>query len=143
MGIKEIRHAIMQELQNQLNGIKTWWTGYPFYIETRHTPFVAVFSESETDEWRGQRSYKATYQLSIIVGINATGEIESRNRGIENEDWLNDIGTQIVAILFSKLYRIGNATLLGNINLDYRNGGGNIRTLTISFSYTENVIFNI
>jgi len=141
VSIKAVRQTILQTLQDNLTGIKTWWTGYPFYIETRHTPFVAVFSESETDDWRGQRSYQANYQLTIMVGIDARGEAESRNRGIQDEDWLNDIAEQIVSLLYTKLHHIGSANLQGEINIDYRNGGGNIRTVNITVNYTEMIIF--
>jgi len=141
MGIKAVRKAILQTLIENLNDIKTWWTGYPFYIETRHAPFVAVFSETETTTWRGQRSYQATYQITIIVGIDAREEMESRNRGILNEDWLNDIAEQIIILLYEKLHHIDNATLQGDISVDYRNGGGNIRTVNITVGYTETIIF--
>jgi hypothetical protein len=141
--LKDIRLAIMDTLKRELDGVKTYFTGYPFYISVQYAPFVAVYTESATVSWKGQLAYDKTYTLSIVIGINAQQEIEQRNRGIEDEAWLNDKVDEIIDILFSKLYRIGQATLQSNISVDYRDGGGNIRYATITVAYNEVQRFTI
>jgi len=143
MAMKEVRQAILSTLQANLSGVKTFWTGYPVWIETRHTPFVAVYSLNETADWVGQRAYAYRLTLSIVIGINAQPEVESRNRGVADEDWLNDTAEQVVSILFNQLHEIPdhNARLVNIGGINYRQGGGNIRTAEITVAYEVRPVF--
>jgi len=140
--LKDIRLTILDTLKANLPQVKTFFTGYPAYIQTQYTPFIGVFTENATIEWAMNRAYNSTYTLSIIIGVNAQQEAEKRNRGMADEDFLNDIVESIISILFTQLHKIGDATLKGPINVDYREGGGNIRYATISVVYNEIVVFN-
>ena len=134
--MKELRKTLLSFLQTQFGStFKTYLTGFPFYISAELLPALAVYSAGEEIVWSARFSQSKTYKLAIEVLIDASQEIEQRNRGIANEDFLNDRVEEICEFLRTHP-TLGLNYTLGPIVIDYQMPEGTIRLahLLVSFS---------
>lgn len=120
--MKQTRQLVKNLLYGNLPNINTWLSGYPFTLKAEWCPLIAVYGIQESVEWKGNALiYRSTLEIEIRIGVDASNEINSNDRGKENEDFLNDTASIIKNILF-KNPQIDNQTILKRVTpVQYRN----------------------
>ena len=140
--LKDVRTAIMDALKEHYgDAFKSYITGTPWWVGLKQTPYLAVYSDTEHAEWKGQRAYELIGAVVIEIGVDASGEDRTQNRGIYNENLLNDTAEEIIGLIYSKLHHIGPATLIAVDGINYGQREGLIRVAQLTVRYRATVIF--
>jgi len=111
--MKQTRQFLSNLLQNNLTGIKTFMSGYPIMPKVEWCPVIMVYSDSETVNWKATGTFTSILDLQILVGVDATQEMNSDDRGQANEDFLNDTAQQIKDLIFKNPQPYDNLMLVG------------------------------
>jgi len=118
--MKATRHYVMNLLKTNLTDIKTFISGYPLMLKNEWCPLVTVYSESETVNWKATGTYESILDLQIMIGVDASKEMNSDNKGMANEDLLNDTAQKIKDILFKNPQVDDNTIIQGITQIEYR-----------------------
>lgn len=118
--MKATRQYVMNLLKTNLPEIKTFISGYPFMLKNEWCPLITVYSDSETVNWKATGNYESILDLQIMIGADASKELNSDNRGTSNEDFLNDTAQKIKDILFKNPQPDDNTILQGITQIEYR-----------------------
>lgn len=118
--MKATRQYIMSLLQTNLTGINKFISGYPFMLKNEWCPLITVYSDSETANWKATGTYESILDLQIMIGVDASKEANSDNRGTANEDFLNDTAQKIKDILYKNPQPDDNTILQGITQIEYR-----------------------